>query len=447
MSDDKNENAAGLGPAAIESLQINDAPFEPIYQSKIVEINQVADRLTTLSETEYQFIRKDEAKKLGIRVSALDNIVKDKRSKSPAMNDDQIIITDVEPWHLPVDGSQLAEEFAEIISTHNILINGAADAIALWCLFTYAHDCFRTSPRLLAHSPVKRCGKTTLMSTVSALANRSLMTSNVTTAAIFRLIDEVHPTLLIDEADTFIHNSAEMAGIINSGHSKDGASVVRLVSDDHKPKRFNTWSPMMIAQIGLPPETIVDRSIAIPMRRKSLSVQLPKLDLVTSADFQRLKSQAMRWASDNADALYTHGRTLPDFMNDRELDNWQPIFAIAMILGDDWPDRILEASRLLSEASPRQNEAYSEMMIQDIKDIFDHSFVPKIGSLDLVNKLVALEHRPWSEWKNGRPITQRQLAELLAPFGIYPKSVRINNDQYRGYDLNDFLSSFESYLP
>ena len=43
---------------------------------------------------------------------------------------------------------------------------------------------------------------------------------------------------------------------------------------------------------------------------------------------------------------------------------------------------------------------------------------------EILPALHADETRPWSEWKNGKPITATQLAALLKPFKIEPRTVR-----------------------
>ena len=59
-----------------------------------------------------------------------------------------------------------------------------------------------------------------------------------------------------------------MHGIINSGHVRDIAYVTRCTGEKHTPTKFTTWSPKVIAMIGEPADTILDRSIPIYMRRK-----------------------------------------------------------------------------------------------------------------------------------------------------------------------------------
>ena len=83
-------------------------------------------------------------------------------------------------------------------------------AVALWCAFVHAHDLFQHSPRLVVRSPEKRCGKTTLLNLLLKLVPRPLPCSNITGPALFRTIELAGPTLLIDEADTFLGDQDDL---------------------------------------------------------------------------------------------------------------------------------------------------------------------------------------------------------------------------------------------
>jgi putative DNA primase/helicase len=76
-------------------------------------------------------------------------------------------------------------------------------------------------------------------------------------------------SLLVDEADSFLGEKEELRGILNSGHTRDAAYVVRTVGDEHEPRRFSTWAAKAVAMIGHLPDTLADRSIIIPMRRRA----------------------------------------------------------------------------------------------------------------------------------------------------------------------------------
>ena len=109
-------------------------------------------------------------------------------------------------------------------------------ALALWVLPCYMFEAWFTSPYLAITSPVKRCGKTLLLIVLGALVPCRLFASNVTPAVLFRTIEKYAPTLLIDEADTFIRDKDELRGVLNSGHTRTTALVLRAVGEDHDPR-------------------------------------------------------------------------------------------------------------------------------------------------------------------------------------------------------------------
>src|SRR5690606_20581979 len=69
-------------------------------------------------------------------------------------------------------------------------------------------------------------------------------------------------------------------------------------------------------------------------------------------------------------------------------------------------------------------------------------------SKEIVDHLGAMEDRPWPEWgRQQKPITTRQLARLLKPFGVEPRSIRTVDGTPKGYLLADLTDAFSRYLP
>ena len=65
----------------------------------------------------------------------------------------------------------------------------------------------------------------------------------------------------------------------------------------------------------------------------------------------------------------------------------------------------------------------------------------------MANKLVGAGDELWVEYRHGKQITQRQIAELLEPFRITPKNMRFGTVVQRGYQLEQFKEAFSSYNP
>jgi hypothetical protein len=190
-----------------------------------------------------------------------------------------------------------------LFSRHAILHEGAAEVLALWTLHTYLIDAARVTPRLALTSPDKRCGKTTLVGILQAVVFRAMPASNISPAAVFRTIERYQPTLLIDEADTFLRENDELRGVLNSGHTRDAAFVVRVAGENHDPCQFSTWAPVAIALIGALPSTLADRSIGIPMRRKLPRERVERLPLDLKARCADVRRRCMRWAEDHLERL------------------------------------------------------------------------------------------------------------------------------------------------
>jgi putative DNA primase/helicase len=224
--------------------------------------------LARLGELAYQRCRVSEAKALGITVATLDKLVR-RRHAEAKKNAAALPHWHVEPSPAPVDGTELLDALRQVFRRYMVLPKGAAEALALWTLHAWTMDAGDISPFIVLVSPTKRCGKTSVLIILSYLTPRSELASNISASAIFRYIQEVRPTLLIDEADTFVRENEEMRGILNSGHTKAAAHVIRNVeiNGEHKPQRFSTWAPKAVATIRSLADTLEDRAIVVQLQR------------------------------------------------------------------------------------------------------------------------------------------------------------------------------------
>ena len=424
--------------AAVERAFARQEGREP--KLPIQAENSLIGALASLDTLEYELQRDTAAAELGIRVSALDKLVKGRRT---ATEDENTALPHwkVEPSAEPVDGAALLNNLRQVFRRYIVLPKGADIALPLWVLHAWTVDAGDISPLMVLVSPTKRCGKTSVLIVLYFLTPRSELSSNITAPALFRYIEDVRPTLLIDEADSFVKDNEELRGILNSGHTKAAANVIRNV--DHKPRRFSTWAPKAIATIGTLADTLEDRAVVVRLQRKPPGATVERLGRRDNADFAALRSQAARWAADNFDKLADPDPKMPD-LNDRAADNWRPLLAIADLAGGTWPGEARRAACLLS--GEEQDGAIGVELLREIRSAFGDDDV--IRSSDLVAKLTADTERPWAEWKHGRPLTQKQLAGLLAPFHIISLTVHPPGlPDGKGYRRIDFEEAWAAYCP
>src|SRR5262249_40983045 len=259
--------------------------------------------LAGLGGLAYQKCRGSEAKALGISVAAVGKVVR--RRAQAEKKADALPHWHVDPWDTAVSGAELLDDLEKMFRRYIILPKCAAEALALWTLHAWTMDAGDISPFLVLVSPTKRCGKTSVLIIPYYVTPRSELASNISASAVFRYIQETRPTLLIDEADSFLKDNEEMRGILNSGHSKAAAHVIRNVeiNGEYKPQRFSTWAPKAIATIRSLADTLEDRAIIVQLQRKPPGAKVERLRLRDNEWFAALRSQAAPWAQDNFDTL------------------------------------------------------------------------------------------------------------------------------------------------
>lgn len=375
---------------------------------------------------------------------------------------------DPAPCTQPVDGPTLADAIAKTVRRFVVMGQHEITTIVLWVFFTYLIAVFDLAPRLAILSPEMRCGKSTLLILLGKVVYRALSCSNISPSAIYRTIEKVFPTLLIDEADTQLSTSGddskakELIGILNSGHDRALAFVIRLGPgcDDYEPRKFSTFTPMVTALIGKLPRTLADRSIAIEMKRKRVSEKVERFGgrdkKKNDAQFGALRSRIVRWCADHRDAVAAAEPELPrglleDRADDRAGDNWRVLFAVADELGGEWPERAREAALALSGAGT--DDSVGVLLLGDLRDLFVGQETDRLPSASICAALAEMEERPWPEWGRARkPITAMQVARLLRPFGVAPDSIKVKGEDGKERAIKGYLrkwleDGFSRYLP
>jgi hypothetical protein len=295
--------------------------------------------------------------------------------------------------------------------------------VAAWILHTHVFGRFMVTPRLALTSPVRGCGKTTLLDVISRLAANPSRVDSVTAAALYYDTTAL-TTWLLDEADN-LRIDGVLGAVLNSGHRRGGC-VKRHIGG--RGRSFPTFSPAALATIGLElPLPLQQRSIIIRMQRHDGARKLRRYDAeVPDFALNEAYRRIVAWARE---VKLDPDPELPAALQNRQADNWRPLISIADACGDtsDWRMSVRDAAVIFARQQPDEDMAV--VALYHIRDIFAERGADRIASAALVEALVGIDDAPWSEWRgvNGdqhpRKITQAQLAMLLRPFGIRPRVV------------------------
>jgi hypothetical protein len=449
-------------------------PFEP---EAIAALNQLARRRAP----DFERLRTQLKAETKVRFAALEAAMKAEAAIGDSGEDGlpgrPITFEEIEPWREPVDGDALLTELSETIGAYVIMEPGQRDACALWAVHAHAHDLRDISPPLVVKAPAMRSGKTKLLETLERLVPRPLLVSGITAAFLERAIEAHRPTLLIDEYDALTSNDPALAEAaraqLNRSARRRGARVgknVPLPGGGYESRLFSTWAPTVIAGIGKPPATIMDRAVPVDLKRKLSNEPVRPLRDRDGADLVVLARKIARFVDDNAEILRRIEPTPPLAVNnDRAKDMWEPLLAIADTAVGGWPQRARQAALALCRTA--EDEAADEdvriTLLTDIRDIFarlpPRDAVPgarggrpadglRLLTKQLLDELIGLEERPWSTWgKSRKPLTDTGLAGLLRPYRIRSGTIRGEGSGKdgtgKGYYLRSFEDAFSRYLP
>jgi hypothetical protein len=351
----------------------------------------------------------------------------------------------IAPWPDPVDAHALLIELQAQLRRFIVMDDNAALAITLWVMFAWVHDIAPLSPLLILTSPDPDCGKTTCLGTIGNMAPQSQSAVELTGPSLYRLVDYLHPTLLIDEADKLFHRKPDLLHIVNTGWTR-GTKIPRAGRDGIV-HWYDPFCPKVIAMMGLSmPPTTASRGIIIKMWPKTLGEKVESFTFCDDATFEAIRRKCMRWSSDNMLKLKDAQPALPEDFNNRLATNWKILFAIAEQAGV-----LKEAHRAAVQLSPRTTYKRSEgnRLLESLREIF-RTCKEEMPSADVVKKLLADPDGEWGAFRERGPITQRQVAALLAPYEIRPvvlHPTKRSDLSPRGYRRAQFNDAFARFLP
>src|SRR5262245_57637095 len=403
--------------------------------------------LARLSRFEYDRRRKQEAKKLGIKVDTLDREVAELRAHSTA-DKDFLPHWSVEPWPEQVDGAALLDALRAHFKRYVVLPEHADIALALWALNTWTFESFDIAPYLSITSPTRRCGRTVLMTLLYWLCRRGKKSDSMSRPAIYRSVDTERPTLVLDEVGWVLDPRDERQGILCGGFERNGfVEVCEGEGTSITTRLSSTFCPKAFGLIGQLTATLTDRSIVIPMRRKMPSERAERLRRRDINEHVQLRQQCLRWATDNAAALAQATPAALSGLNDRAMDLWEPLLAIAAGAGSEWPEHARKAALALSGDGAAGDDNQGVELLHDAKRVFDVSQTAELPTKTLITALCADTERPWAAYFKGEGITDRQLAKLLKPFGIVSTTVHPPGMPHaKGYRRTDFEDAWARYL-
>ncbi|MFD7629337.1 DUF3631 domain-containing protein [Streptomyces sp. NPDC059851] len=366
---------------------------------------------------------------------------------------------DAPPAELPSpasEGEVILDDLRATIRRYVVMPSEEAlTAATLWAAATHLQTVWQHAPRLAVVGPAKRCGKSRLLEVLIEAVHDPLITVNASAAAIFRSISDGNPpTLLVDEVDTIFgsakvaEKNEEMRGLLNAGHQRNRPTL-RVSGPNHDVQRFSTFAMAALAGIGDLPDTIMDRSVVIRMRRRASSEKVASWrygrdDLAVKALRERLAA----WLASIRDEAIALEPNLP--VDDRAADTWEPLISVADLAGGRWPLIARTACKTMTdyESGRDQDGGLKIRILTDIRKAFaGEGNPPALRTSRLLDILNADPEAPWAE-HSPKGLTSRGLQILLDDYGIGSGNRRFpDGNQAKGFTPTQFTDAWTRYCP
>jgi hypothetical protein len=129
------------------------------------------------------------------------------------------------------------------------------------------------------------------------------------------------------------------------------------------------------------------------------------------------------------DALATADPAIPEQLLNRGADNWQPLFALADVVGGEWPEKFAQAALKIIAADAGEAFTPGTKMLMEIQEAF--------GKREWMSS---------SALAKAAGMSPKMLANRLLPYEIVPKLERRTDGPARGYRREWFNDAFNRYL-
>ncbi|MBO0847722.1 MAG: DUF3631 domain-containing protein [Nocardioides sp.] len=370
--------------------------------------------------------------------------------------DDFVVVASPSEVHDTPDGERVLDLVREFVADFCVL-GGAHNevAVTLWIAHTWVVDAFDFTPRLMLLSAVKGCGKTRVLEVAELLSQDGHLLVSPTEATLFRLRQGRTRTLCLDEMDSKFGQvgrrdpqAESIRTMLNQGWQR-GSRVPRTeqTTNGFTVAEYDPFGPVALAGIGVMPETLMDRSVIVHMRKRLPSEPVQRLRrrlIATRAE--QLRNQLLNWSSGVVEEWKKRlpETELPEELSDRQQDAWEPLVLVADNAGTRWGALAREAAVTISRQAEADESDLRLLLLSDIRDLF-------LRNLDWAERtptelgiaLRSLTDSPWLELDHNQGLTPHRLSRWLHDFGVPTHRVGTRR-AFRRVDLED---PWQRHLP
>lgn len=256
-----------------------------------------------------------------------------------------------------------------------------------YVLMTWTYDKFNEVPYLRTLGDYGS-GKTRFLETIGSICYQPIFAGGSTTVApIFRMMNKIGGTLILDEADyRFSNKTTDMVKVLNNGYSR-GMPLMRVEGrGNYSTKTFNIFGPKIIAsKERYDDKALESRFIVEQMGQTKMREDIPlNLDKDFYEQAQKLRNKLLSWRLENYFADFRDQQVGID--SDVHPRLRQIALPLLQIMDDNEPQEALKeffreqhqqliqdrqsslAGQVLKAVLQMKNNGYTKLKVKDIAE-------------------------------------------------------------------------------
>ncbi len=365
---------------------------------------------------------------------------------------------DKRPAHTPGDLKFILDETDQFMARYVDVTDAQRHAMMLYAMATWALQAFPAFGRMLFVGEKEESGKTLAMELTVALSSNPLDVGGTnpalssTLAAAANTPEQPRPTLYYDEISSLFGRSglnatrSQIADVLRRGYK---AKATNQWSVNRVNEKFSLFTPFLMTGLQVAvPRDIRSRCIVIqmepgkPWKYFDVREAEPEAEALAGAIKQHVGSRMPELAAFRARGIH------PKLAN-RKLEIWEPLFAIAYILGgQEWLNNCRDAFKelALSEAdqatlSPRQQilRDAASLLQGPLADMAASGFV---GGLALADEILRMDNPLYAAR------TQAGMSQLISDALPVPSTQKratwADGKPVRGYFTHEIVDAWEA---
>ena len=252
-----------------------------------------------------------------------------------------------------IPGDQLLNLLRKWIGTYARFPSPAAlDAVTLWVAHSHMRDekgtlVFRATPRLYLLSSEPGSGKSKVLELCNMLCPATYgLTLEPTAAGLTHTIGNEHATVFIDEGDVMFgagQRKSAVRAVINGGYERHGTM---LNGKGSKATRVPVFGALALAGLDVLEKgtgdtltALLSRGVRIRMKKAGKDDRPAKVTRVTEGQGEKMRAWLEAWASQVLDGLGDYQPDMPEEVDGRAEQIWEPLVAVADAAGGEWSER------------------------------------------------------------------------------------------------------------